>query len=75
VSLSVVERFLYVLRDKDKAPSGLIATTSRFSGAAIIEAAKHKYQLALADHSHIIKWLEFYGTWNKHQGSNIWIPK
>lgn len=75
VGLSVVERFLYVLRDKDKASSGLIATTSRFAKDAIKEAAKYSYQLTLADRPRITEWLESYGRWNEHKGSNIWIPE
>lgn len=75
VGLSIVERFLYTIREKDKASHGLIATTSRFSGDAVKEAAKYEYLLSLADRDQIIQWLKQFGSWNRHNKSNIWVPE
>lgn len=74
VGKGIVERFLYTIRDQDKASAGLIATTSYFSPDAHAVAKKHQWQMSLADHAQLIGWLENYGNWNRTEANNIWIP-
>lgn len=74
VGKGIVERFLYTIRDQDKASAGLIATTSYFSPDAHAVAKKHQWQMSLADHSRLIGWLENFGKWNRMESNNIWIP-
>ncbi len=74
VGLSIVERFLYTIRDKDKASFGLVATTSFFTSGARAKADEYKYQLKLADKNAVLRWIGRYGTWKKTPEAGIWIP-
>lgn len=74
VGLAVVERFLHVLREKDKANVGIIATTTSFSADAKKSAQEYKYQLKLADFDHLSEMTKHYGSWHRTEGSQIWRP-
>jgi len=75
VGIDVVERFLYTIRDKDRASSGLIVATSRFSSCAIALAQEHNYQLKLKDFDGLKEWVAKYGTWHTDRDGELWIPK
>lgn len=74
VGLSVVERFLYVIREKSKANSGIIATTTTFSADARKSAREYKYQLRLADFNQLHEMAKRYGTWHQKEGHGVWVP-
>jgi hypothetical protein len=74
IGVDVVERFLFTIREKDRASWGLIATTSLFSAGAEATANQYKYQLQLADRNRILNWVGQAGTWQKAEGSQLWIP-
>lgn len=74
VGIDVVERFLYTIRDKDRASCGLIASTSRFSSDALALARKYEYQVNLKDFDDLQKWLANYGIWRRDSNGGLWIP-
>ncbi len=74
VGISVVERFLHVLREKSRANLGIIATTTYFSKDAIRCAEQYKYQLKLADFDHLREMVKRYGSWRRTKESEIWVP-
>jgi HJR/Mrr/RecB family endonuclease len=74
IGLSIVERFLFTIRDRDKASCGLIATTSFFSADAKAKASEYQWQMKLADRNQIIKWIGKTGEWQKSKGSELWVP-
>lgn len=75
IGLDIVERFLYVLREKDKANLGLIATTSYFTSEARKHENNYKYLLRLSDFDKIREWLSAYGNWSRTESSGLWLPK
>lgn len=74
IGIDVVERFLFTIREKDRASYGLIATTSLFSAGAEATANQYKYQLQLADRNLILRWVGQAGTWKQTQNSQLWVP-
>lgn len=74
IGIGIVERFLFTIRDHDRASCGLIATTSFFSADAKARADEFRYQLHLADRNQIINWVGQVGTWRKQKGSQLWTP-
>jgi len=71
----IVERFLYTIRERDKASCGLIATTSFFTGPMFQVQDKYQWQLILKDFDAIREWLAQYGTWSSEETTGLWIPK
>lgn len=65
VSLSIVERFMFTIRERDRATYGMLATTSFFSRGAKARAEEYKNQLHLAQFEQIKKWLDKAGAWRK----------
>jgi restriction endonuclease Mrr len=74
VGLPIIERFLFTIRDNDRATFGMLATTSSFTRDAEARAEEYKAQLHLAGFEHIKHWLSQSGTWQKSTGGNLWIP-
>jgi len=75
VGLGIVERFLWTIRETDRASCGLLATTSFFSADAKAKAREFKYELHLADFEQLKKWTRDIGTWQKAEGSELWLPR
>lgn len=74
VGLDIIERFLYNIREKSRANSGLIVATTRFTSGAIKAAREHNYQLRLNDLEKLTEMAKHFGSWRKKENSNIWIP-
>lgn len=74
VGIAVVERFLYVMHEKDNAKYGIIATTSYFSRDTTPLAKKWSRELKLRDFNQVVKWLKEYGQWKGDRHSGLWIP-
>jgi restriction system protein len=74
VGIAVVERFLYVMNEKDKAKYGIIATTSYFSRDTESVAKKWSKELKLRDFNNLVKWLKEYGQWKGDKHSGLWAP-
>lgn len=74
VGLAIVERFIFTIRDHDRATYGMLATTSFFSRDATARAEEYKNQLHLAQFEKIKEWLDKAGAWRKSDGGKIWIP-
>lgn len=66
-----MERFLYTIRDKDKASLGLLATTSYFTGGAHAAAKEKQYVLKLADKDEVLGWIGRYGMEANRGGGNL----
>lgn len=75
VGSAIVERFLFHIRDKARANCGLIVATTRFTAGAIKAAQDYNYLLQLSDLDVVTEMAKNYGTWKKHDKSQIWIPK
>lgn len=74
VGIAIVERFLFTIRDHDRATYGMLATTSYFSRDASARAKEYKAQLHLAQFEQIKGWLNKAGAWSKTDTGKIWIP-
>lgn len=74
VGIEIVERFLFTIREKDRASCGLIATTSSFSTEARALAGKYRWQLALRDFDMLKDWIAQYGSWARRSGTGLWLP-
>lgn len=74
VGLDIVERFLFTVKDRDRANAGLIATTSSFTSEAMATAHQYKYLLQLRDFSGVRDWIGKYGTWVPDKSSQLWVP-
>jgi restriction system protein len=74
VGIAVIERFLYVMNEKDKAQYGIIATTSYFSRDVDPITKQWSKKLKLRDFNHLVKWLKDYGQWKGDKHSGLWIP-
>src|SRR5581483_6286078 len=71
VGIGIVERFLFTIRESDRASCGLTATTSFFSADAKARALEYRYQLQLADRDQIIKLVGQVGTWQEDKNSQL----
>ena len=74
VGIDIIERFLYTIREKDRASLGLIATTSYFSADAQKEASQYPWQLKLKDFEGLQGWLRLHGTYFEETKSGLWLP-
>ena len=74
VGVGLVERFMFVLNEKDKASCGLIATTSYFSPEVHALAQEYPFRLKLRDLKGIHEWVSGYGEWVKDGRSELWRP-
>lgn len=75
VSIDIVERFIYTIRDKDKANAGWIVTTSTFSTDAINKQQEYKWLLSLKDNNHLTAWCNNYGQWKRSgKSGGLWLP-
>jgi hypothetical protein len=74
VGIDLVRQFLWVVDQKDRASSGLIATTSYFSPEARETERQYQYRLKLQDFEGIKEWLGRFGTWRKGKDSGLWTP-
>lgn len=74
IGIDLVERFLYVVNDKDRASCGLLATTSFFSSGVYALARSIEYKLKLRDFAGIVEWVRTYGTWQRSGEQVIWTP-
>ena len=74
IGVSIVERFIHVIRETDKANKGLIVTTSEFSADSIKKAAEFKWLLSLSDFHTIHAMAQKYGTWLKGKDQALWLP-
>jgi len=74
VGISIVERFMYVLENKDRANKGIIVTTSFFSNEALKIEREYKWRLSLYDNNDLNKWLSNYGKWKQNDKIDLWLP-
>ena len=74
VGRSIVERFLYIIREQDRASHGLIVTSSYFTSGAKLLERDYKYQLTLNDFGDLQDWLSKYGTWKTSKMTKLWLP-
>jgi RNA polymerase sigma factor (sigma-70 family) len=74
VGIDIVERFIYTIRDKDKANIGWIVTTSAFSKDAINKQKEYKWLLKLKDNENLTAWCSNYGRWTKSSSGGLWLP-
>lgn len=75
VPIEIVERFMYTIREKDKANAGWIVTTSTFSRDA--QKCQHNYRwlLKLKDNKDLATLCSNYGKWKRtNEGSGLWLP-
>ena len=75
VPIEIVERFMYTIREKDKANAGWIVTTSTFSREA--QKCQHNYRwlLSLKDNKDLAALCSNYGKWKRtSKGSGLWLP-
>lgn len=75
VPIEIVERFMYTIRDKDKANAGWIVTTSTFSREAQKCQHNYKWLLTLKDNKDLATLCSNYGKWKRtSEGSGLWLP-
>lgn len=74
IGISVAERFMYTIDQKDKANMGIIVTTSFFSKKVIELQAEYKWKLSLCDFNNLKEWLGNYGQWGKSASVGMWSP-
>ena len=61
VDIDVVRKVMYWVNEEYRATLGMIATTSRFTSAAIEQATRyHEWRLDLRDQTAILEWLAKY---------------
>jgi hypothetical protein len=74
VGIDIVERFVFLIREKYKVNLGLIATTTYFTSGAQKTAGRYDYILKLADFDKLHEMVKRYGTWHRTNDSEMWIP-
>jgi restriction endonuclease Mrr len=74
VPIEIVERFMYTIRDKDKANAGWIVTTSTFSSEAQKCQNNYKWQLSLKDNKDLATLCSNYGKWKRTREGGLWLP-
>jgi RNA polymerase sigma factor (sigma-70 family) len=74
VGIDIVERFIYTIREKDRANAGWIITTSSFSRDAQKLQKEYEWQLSLKDNKNLEAWCSNYGQWTKSGDGGLWLP-
>lgn len=74
IGIDLVERFLWVMDNKDKASCGLLVTTTFFSPEAKALENELKYKLKLRDFNHLKQWIANYGNLTEKKQSGLWLP-
>lgn len=74
IPLDVIERFLYTVREKEKANLGLIMATTRFTADAKKEAGNFKNLLKLRDFQALQEMASQYGSWSESRETGVWMP-
>jgi len=74
VGIDIVERFIYTIRDKDKANAGWIVTTSTFSRDVRNLQKEYQWLLSLKDNKNLTAWCSNYGQWTKSSSGGLWLP-
>jgi restriction system protein len=74
VGIDIIERFLWVIENKDRASCGLVATTSYFSPEARATEKQYQWKLALKDFDGLKEWIGKYGTWVRRPEVGLWLP-
>jgi RNA polymerase sigma factor (sigma-70 family) len=74
VGIDIVERFIYTIREKDRANAGWIVTTSSFSRDARNLQQQYKWQLSLKDNRNLAAWCSNYGQWKQSDSGGLWLP-
>ncbi len=72
VGLEIVERFMFTIREKDKANLGVIATTSSFTSGARETQKCYPYQLQLHDFDMLCSMFANFGIYKKEPQSGLW---
>lgn len=70
VDINVVRKVMYWVNEEYRATMGMIATTSRFTNAAIEQAQNHSWRLAMKDQNAIISWLRKHSGASKKETTN-----
>jgi restriction system protein len=74
VGIEIIERFLWVIENKDRASCGLVATTSYFSPEARATEKQYQWKLTLKDFDGLKEWIGQYGTWVRRPEVGLWLP-
>ncbi len=74
VQQAMVERFLFTIRERDRASLGIIASTSYFTKNSQLLERDYKWQLMLKDFEHLKGWLDQYGSLDRHTEGLVWTP-
>jgi RNA polymerase sigma factor (sigma-70 family) len=74
VGIDIVERFIYTIREKDRANAGWIVTTSDFSSGARKLQKEYEWQLSLKDNKNLEAWCSNYGQWSRSGAGGLWLP-
>lgn len=75
IGIDILERFLWILKQKYDTNGGLIVTTSFFSNDAKKYQQQYSHSLSLYDFDSMKTWLNNYGNWEKNENGTIWLPK
>ncbi len=75
IGVNLVERFLWVLDNRDRASCGLLVTTTSFSIEAKALENEFKYKLKLHDFEHLKQWIANYGIWKEKERCGLWLPQ
>jgi CheY-like chemotaxis protein len=75
IGVDLVERFMWIVDQKDRASVGLFASTSSFSKEAQRLALTHKSRLQLADFDRLKEWIGQYGQWHNDREGGLWLPR
>ena len=71
----IVERFLFTIRERDRANLGVIVSTGLFTSGARRLEDDYCWLLKLSDFEDLQEWIGKYGTWSKARHGGIWLPK
>ena len=75
IGVDILERFLFTIRERDRASIGIVATTSFFSPEAKKLANSYRHEVSLRDVHGVTEWLRKYGTWKQTEQTGIWTPR
>lgn len=75
IGVDLVQRFLWVVDNQDRASCGLIATTSSFTSDALLLEKRYQWRLMLKDLEAVRSWLKRAGEFDYSEDRRLWIPK
>jgi hypothetical protein len=62
------------VRNDEKATKAILATTSTFTGGALVFFNKHRWELEPRDYEGVVQWIRRARDYHRKENTGLWVP-